>query len=252
MLQLVVDTREAKLHKLFTEFLASDEGVQIKQEQMDVGDVAIYQTDAEDNRTLLLAFERKSMPDLAASIKDGRYKEQKQRLLAALPPHRITYIIEGGCFVPHIGEHGLGRSVFVGMYINTMYRDKIHVVHVHSSRETASWIVDIVRKLVTKPDAFDDNAAIGGANTYLHACKVKVKRRENLDASTCYLMQLAQIPSISHKLAENIAKVYPNMMVFVQAIQPLSKTEAVNLLSEIPLIGKKKAEIIHDYLRPST
>jgi ERCC4-type nuclease len=45
----------------------------------------------------ILLFERKSLADLLASIKDGRYEEQSYRLIhsSGLCPHHIVYVIEG-------------------------------------------------------------------------------------------------------------------------------------------------------------
>jgi ERCC4-type nuclease len=44
-----------------------------------------------------MVIERKSISDLLASIKDGRYEEQSYRLMhsSGFPPHSILYIIEG-------------------------------------------------------------------------------------------------------------------------------------------------------------
>lgn len=44
----------------------------------------------------LVLFERKALPDLAASIKDGRYREQSARLQASpVHNHNVVYIVEG-------------------------------------------------------------------------------------------------------------------------------------------------------------
>ena len=49
-----------------------------------------------------LIIERKSLSDLIASIKDGRYNEQSYRLIhsSGLYRHHIVYLIEGG-FAQH-------------------------------------------------------------------------------------------------------------------------------------------------------
>lgn len=39
--------------------------------------------------------ERKTQADLVASIKDGRWREQKQRVLANVPLERVVYVVEG-------------------------------------------------------------------------------------------------------------------------------------------------------------
>lgn len=49
----------------------------------------------ESDETLLI-FERKSISDLLASLKDGRYEEQSYRLSGSnTNNHNIIYIIEG-------------------------------------------------------------------------------------------------------------------------------------------------------------
>ena len=67
--------------------------VKITTEQLLIGDI-LLRTDAKKE---ILLFERKSLPDLLASIKDGRYKEQSHRLThtSGLNPHNVVYIIEG-------------------------------------------------------------------------------------------------------------------------------------------------------------
>ena len=59
---------------------------------LDIGDFIIKN----DNDEIVLIFERKSLNDLIASIKDGRYAEQSFRLSQmSLNNHHIYYVIEG-------------------------------------------------------------------------------------------------------------------------------------------------------------
>lgn len=238
-----VDNREHKLFPLIQDVLSAIDGVSVIQQVLEIGDIMISKEDKD-----VLLFERKTISDLASSVKDGRYKEQKHRMISKFPPHRISYIIEGGSIIVKGNENGLSKSVFNGVYANTMYRDGIHMIFVKNIQETASWICDIAQKLISKPDSFDEE--IGGADNYVSACRAKSKKMDNIDPRTCYHMQLAQIPGISHKLAENIAELYPNFTTLFQAITPLTKEAAIQLFSKIPLIGKKKASIIIDYLQP--
>jgi ERCC4-type nuclease len=64
-----------------------------------LGDIAFFNVDKDDNEIgdELMLFERKSLTDLASSIKDGRYAEQSFRLdgCEAIPNHNIVYLIEG-------------------------------------------------------------------------------------------------------------------------------------------------------------
>ena len=59
--------------------------------QLTLGDILIRTEDLDD----LILIERKSLKDLLASIKDGRYEEQSYRLIhsSGFLPHNIVYII---------------------------------------------------------------------------------------------------------------------------------------------------------------
>ena len=84
-----VDTREDALHGMFKLNSAHE----LRSESLPVGDVIISSTD----ETVRIVFERKTLLDLAASIRDGRYKEQSHRLQAipGVHCHNVVYIIEG-------------------------------------------------------------------------------------------------------------------------------------------------------------
>jgi ERCC4-type nuclease len=72
---------------------ATNAKIKITTEQLLIGDVLLRTDDQKE----IILFERKSLQDLLASIKDGRYKEQSHRLThtSGLNPHHIVYIIEG-------------------------------------------------------------------------------------------------------------------------------------------------------------
>ena len=101
MLLIKVDYREKDLIALL-ELMTSDnncDSIKIKVDNLKIGDVAFIETDKDGNETgnELLLFERKSLNDLASSIKDGRYTEQSFRLdgYQDVHNHNIVYIIEG-------------------------------------------------------------------------------------------------------------------------------------------------------------
>ena len=82
-----IDIREKELKNLFTHV-----GSVIVYENLDIGDI-ILQDDTGKERII---FERKTLYDLASSIKDGRYNEQSMRLdCSPIHNHNIIYIIEG-------------------------------------------------------------------------------------------------------------------------------------------------------------
>ena len=93
-MNLIIDSRETKiLEKLEAnpQLLSS-----YKKEYLDLGDFVFS-----DAKGHTLFFERKTWADLAASLKDGRFREQRSRLLeqrdssAAAETSKLCYIIEG-------------------------------------------------------------------------------------------------------------------------------------------------------------
>ena len=86
-IELLIDHRERELKTFFANYS------NVKFSNLDIGDIVFrYQGD------IVVLIERKTIGDLISSIKDGRYREQKMRLLKYREdnPHiKILYILEG-------------------------------------------------------------------------------------------------------------------------------------------------------------
>ena len=80
-IEILIDNRETKLKQHFLNL------PYIKIQNLELGDIIIKYEDE--------VIERKRLDDLASSIKSGRYKQQKIRLLSTYPKHKILYLIEG-------------------------------------------------------------------------------------------------------------------------------------------------------------
>ena len=94
-----IDIREADLIKSCTFLLGSMpsfKDLQIVTEPLPIGDIILCNNADPSNPVDLVIIERKSLRDLSASIKDGRYEEQSYRL-NGLPHHNhnIVYLVEG-------------------------------------------------------------------------------------------------------------------------------------------------------------
>jgi ERCC4-type nuclease len=95
-MHIIVDEREHDLYSKLdsiVNFEGNNTSIQISKEVLPLGDILI-QTDSQRQVVLI---ERKSLSDLLASIKDGRYEEQSYRLIhtGEYSPHNIIYMIEG-------------------------------------------------------------------------------------------------------------------------------------------------------------
>ena len=104
MLLIKVDFREKELIallqlKMMNDDVNSNSNIKLKVDNLKIGDTVFVEIDVNENEIgeELVVFERKSLNDLASSIKDGRYAEQSFRLdgYQAVPNHNIVYLIEG-------------------------------------------------------------------------------------------------------------------------------------------------------------
>ena len=87
-MELIIDNRETKIK----DFFENNEKYNniVKFENLELGDFIIKYNDE-----IKYIFERKTIHDLANSIKDNRYHEQKQRFKFALDKNiKVSYIFE--------------------------------------------------------------------------------------------------------------------------------------------------------------
>jgi crossover junction endonuclease MUS81 len=238
---IIIDNRETKLYSSLMErdLDVYKEKVIIEKAQLDIGDIHIKFND------IIYVYERKTVNDLLSSIKDGRYKEQKHRLLSS-GVATINYIIEGDTITSH--KNFNNQKLLTSIYYNSTYRDKINVFFTSNVDDTSTFILLLATKIIDKPENFICSSSDNN-HDYIDVCKIKTKKCANIDKDTCYLLQLSQIPTISKEIAKKIKEVYPTMPVLIQTLESKSDLkEKTKLLSSIDGIGNKKAAIIIEYL----
>ena len=235
---IIIDARE---HKLYEDIISRDldtynDKIEIIKENIELGDIHIIYND------IFFIFERKTTNDLQSSIQDGRYKEQKARMLANYTQKQISYIIEGDDV---LSSKTYNKSLMLqGAYLHTMFRDNIRVLYTKNINETTTLILTISTRIIDNPQYFINN---GEQDTDYTSCiKLKKKKIENIDENTCYIMQLSQIPYISNVIAKNIALTYPNMVSLIDTFKDCDNKNKE--LCKIEGIGKEKANSIIKYL----
>ena len=119
-MSIILDNREKALFCYFPE---SD------REQLSIGDIHI------NFEFRKIVIERKTLKDLQASIRDGRYKEQKTRLLAS--GFEIWYIFEG---IDLSNFSSVSYKALISAMTNCIVRDKISVFRTKDTEETAFFI----------------------------------------------------------------------------------------------------------------
>jgi ERCC4-type nuclease len=190
---------------------------EIKTERLPLGDIIIH--DPAQGRDIVL-FERKSLNDLAASIQDGRYKEQSFRLTQTTDfhNHNIIYIIEGDIARYNAKHSRISKSALQSAMVSLLYYKGFSVIRTMNVGETAEFILHFADK-VAKERALGpavpaysntlpcDDAIDATAERYSEVASKKEKRdyitRENIGE-----IMLAQVPGVSPKIATGIMKKY--------------------------------------------
>lgn len=222
-MKLVFDVREAHLHDAFMRLEGQrkvDDSWNVSSEMLPIGDILLCD---ETTNEQILVMERKSIPDLLASIKDGRYKEQSYRLIHStnLPRRRIVYIIEGV-----LSQFKQEKSLIHSAILSLSLLKGFTVLRTSSVQETAELLFDTTRKLKKELEsgnhfyqetlAEDGKAppvtsASASESILAYQNVVKAQKKENITPSNITEIMLCQIPGISHTISSAITQKFPTM-----------------------------------------
>ena len=178
-----------------------------------IGDIWIG-IDAETKKPVKdgLVIERKTIVDLEASILDGRYREQRTRLLAFCQEHgaQPLYILEGG----YSGTTGrLSAQSLMKVTARLQYKHGIPILHTQSLEETAA--------LIKALDEYwtEDSANFQRSTEPLRAIdSIHVSKKVNaIDPKQFRMACLAQCTGVSVKMAETLATIYSSWSTLLAA-----------------------------------
>lgn len=206
MIELVIDNREN-----IKDFIA--ENIKnTKFENLELGDYK-YRI----NGTDFLIIERKTIADYAASIKDGRNREQKKRLLDNFDRKRIIYLVEGDITKDNSNYkyNHVNKDTIISSIINTLIRDDIHVFHTINADETCFLLGSIYNKLEKQGDSFIENKSSYNEDI---VNTVKIKKNSNITPNIAFQMMLNCIPNVSSKISQRISSKYNNLNEFIKKI----------------------------------
>ena len=219
-MKLVIDNRERDLLAIIGE---------CNRKNLDLGDIIICDNDDNEN----LVIERKTVKDLAISIKDGRHKEQKARLIDcyALKGIKVMYIIEGN--IDKKGKiSGIPYTTLVSSMINTMLRDDIYVYQSKDINDTKDFILAVYNKYC-KGDLGSKISSIDYVGEAL-----KLKKKDNKNQEDSMIFMLCQVPRISVGIAKIIRKHYKSIRDLILAYETCDNCE--NMLMDIKISEKRK------------
>ena len=218
-MKVIIDERETSLHELClnSEFL-NKETIVLEKRVLQLGDILFM---SDDESTTFLCIERKSLQDLLASIKDGRYTEQSYRLTNCFPnPHNVVYLLEG--MLSTVKD----KKLVISCIASLNYFKGFSVHRTISLAETAMYILCMADKMArefkkgTKPFLLAEKPALENTPTETDYCDVvKVSKKANITKENIGQMILMQIPGISSATAIEIMKPFSSFLEFVDRIR---------------------------------
>ena len=213
-IEIYIDNRERELINLFKE-----NNINIILKNLEIGDI-IYK----ENEEIIYIIERKTFNDLGASIKDGRYKEQKIRLLSN-SNENLFYILEGNLE----SCNTLNNKALLGSIINMIFRDNIKLIFSSNINETYKILLQIKEKF----NSGKFSKIINNNNSYTSS--IKLNKKENMTKLNCNIIQLATIPGVSKNIAIIILDNYNTINNLIEEY----KKKGEYMLEELN-IGKRK------------
>lgn len=240
-MRLIIDNREHGLYEKCELIISNDPGyVTIETQVLQIGDILVKTDEGKD----VMIVERKTLTDLLASIKDGRYEEQSHRLKNAsgFPSHNVVYIIEG---MFSTLRTIMEKKLIISAMASLNYFKGFSVIRTSGIQETAE-------TLIYMGDKIDRNFMKGVLPSYLveerlqvqntfvkeeienlqenreqivneqpksYSGFVKTIKKENITQENIGEIMLCQIPGISSIYAQSVLKYFNGFSNMVEKVK---------------------------------
>ena len=250
MVLIKIDTREQELFKICQTTqsgIANFSKLQFTVEPLPLGDIIIYD---EVNQKDLLIIERKTLSDLAASIKDGRYEEQSYRLNGiSHHNHNIIYLIEGDLTRFNTFKERTDKLTLYSAMISINYFKGFSLMRTNSLEETAMLVCATAYKLgkdKTRIGFYSCDTNSNAQECGLRVAKlpeeycsvVKKVKKENITSENIGEIMLCQIPGISSNTSIAIMSHFKSLPNLIKCIQ--ENPECMNNICTQDANGKSR------------
>jgi ERCC4-type nuclease len=263
-MNIKIDVREAELLKRCQtniEMIGNFKDLKLIPEQLPLGDIIIN-----DGLKDLVIIERKSLSDLAASIKDGRYEEQSYRLKNLWHHnHNIIYLIEGDFSRFNSFKERIDKQTLYSALTSINYFKGFSVWRSMSIDETALMICNMAYKINKEKDkqpfysnnlasvtasATTDSSTAAAATTTTtttveseptdkdYCSVVKKVKKDNITGENIGEIMLCQIPGISSASALAILAQFKTLPSLIKAID--ADETCMNSISTKDANGKSR------------
>jgi ERCC4-type nuclease len=228
-MELIIDNRE-NIKELFTK------NENTSNSNLELGDYLIKYNNQE-----ILVIERKTIADYCASIKDGRNREQKKRLLSNYSKNQILYLIEGPLEFEPSKYNRVTPETVISSITNTIIRDGINVFHTKDPSETVFFIENICKKISKQGISFIDNKSTHSDDLFNNL--TKSTKNANIDKELCNKLMLANIPTISIKTAERILMNFGSIKELINTLTQMEEDKRIPYIQNLPSLDEKFRKI---------
>jgi ERCC4-type nuclease len=187
-----------------------------------------------------LVIERKRMADFEASFLDGRYREQRGRILAFCQAHQAQplYLIEGPFSA---GTGRLPKKTLMKLLNRLLLRYQIPMIHTQSAKESAEWIQATAEQWKEDATALQRTQEKVSVTDGLH-----IQKKQNAsDPRQFALACLAQCPGVSVKMAESLMGTYPSLTAILQLTAKEIEQHKVGARKIGPVVSQRLYGLLH-------
>lgn len=255
MLKIKIDFRENELINNIQNYININikfKDIIYETFNLPLGDIIIELNNKEE-----IIFERKTLNDLASSIKDGRYEEQSFRLNGTnIDNHNIIYLIEGDFNKFNSFKNRIDKQTLYSAIFSLNYFKGFSIMRTQNVEETAFYILNCSYKILKE---LNEKGKIGFYNNinqkelYNNNNNIINFQNINLDLSLCENKEIEnkelENKEIENKELENkeIENITQNNKEYVNVIKKVKK-ENINennigeiMLCTIPSISSSTA-----------
>lgn len=205
-----IDSREEALKVECIMRMGPYRNIQIESESLHLGDAIIYDEKGEEK----VIIERKTLNDLASSIKDGRYAEQSFRLNGcSLENHHIYYLVEGNLLSYNPKKSRLEKKALLSSFTTISYFKGFSLHRTEDIGESAEWLLSCADKIRRNKKTISEKKDGEYINV---ASRVK---KDNITKENISSIMLSQIPSVSASVAIAVMNKYSNMVSLIEELK---------------------------------
>lgn len=231
---LSVDHRESELISLFQN---SSYSYQIK--QLPVGDIWIGVGEDEKMLEGGLIIERKTIRDFEASFLDGRYREQRGRILSFCQENKTQpiYLLEGS-WSSATGR--LQKSAILKLINRLTLHYQIPILHTESIHETYEVLVTLVDQWKEDPKSLQRTSELVKVSDGIH-----IQKKVNaMDHRQFGISCLAQCSGVSIKMAEVLIDTFGSLKNVMNTTQRELEQIKIGTRKIGPVVSKRLIDLL--------